>query len=387
MAARTAQEHHTTQACTARRPGARANRHGRLAAAATGLAALGMAVGVALSASTGAMAATHPGHRHSTPAFCQHGGAKLWSSLAACGWPGSSNTGPQLSQCPHHRLAPAGTNMAARLVVSRPHAVISCENITGMLYIEAQDVTVENVSIVSNSGRTGEAANGTADIFIADGASATIDHVNINGDDGVHACVWDQGTSESVNAVNCYGVDDGVWSWADTGYSAETGDHFSVTNSYFHNFTHRTSNGHEDGYQTEGASHGLIEHNSYDLGVHADSDVAIWDGLKSSSDITVTGNLMTGGSFAVYAEDYNPGAGGPSALGGFSVTNIHFINNDFSTYASGCVGEYGVWFTRVAWKPYEGGPTDGWHRSGNKVLETGQSVDAGNPTNGGSLCQ
>jgi hypothetical protein len=361
----------------------------RLAAAVSAVATLGVALAYLAGSAVSAQAATvsGTGRAHAAPAFCQHGGARLWSHLAECGWPGPGNTGPQLSQCPHHRLFSTGTNLEAHIAITKPHSVISCENITGMLYVEAQDVTIKNVSIISNSGRTGEAANGTADIFIADGASATIDHVTINGEDGVHACVWDQGTTESVNAVNCYGVDDGIWSWADTHYSPKTGDHFRITNSYFHNFTHRTSNGHEDGYQTEGASDGLIQHNTYLLTEHADSDVAIWDGLKSSSNITVADNLMTGGGFAVYAEDYNPGEGGSPAVGGYSVSNIHFIGNDFSTYASGCVGEYGVWFTRPAWLPYQGGPTDGWHRSGNKVLETGQNVDAGNPYNNGARCQ
>jgi hypothetical protein len=287
-------------------------------------------------------------------------------------------------------MSTAGTSPRARITVSKPHEVISCERVTGMLYVTARDVTIANVSIVSNSGRTGEAANGTAGIYIADGASATIDHVTINGQDGVHACVWDQGTRMSVNAVNCYGVDDGIWSWADTGYSMTTGDHFTITNSYFHGFTHRTSNGHEDGYQTEGASHGLIEHNTYLMTASADSAVAIWDGIRSARDITVARNLVTGGGFAMYAEDYNPGAGGPgmpSPLGGPSVTGVRFTGNSFSTYAAGCVGKYGAWFTRPAWAPYHGGPTDGWHRSGNTVLETGENVDGSNPHTGGALCQ
>ena len=44
----------------------------------------------------------------------------------------------------------------------------------------------------------------------------------------------------------------------------------------------------------------------------------------------------------------------------------------------GCVGQFGTWFDRPGWT-YDGGPTDGWHRHGNTVLETGQNVDNGNP--------
>ena len=61
------------------------------------------------------------------------------------------------------------------------------------------------------------------------------------------------------------------------------------------------------------------------------------------------------------------------------MTNIRFVNNRFSTIHYGCVGYWGVWYPR-------GAPTDGWKRTGNTVLETGATIDTGNPTNNGSLC-
>jgi hypothetical protein len=332
----------------------------------------------------------HPlAHGAPAPAFCRHGGPRLWAHLAACGWPGPANTGPRLSHCPRHRLVPRGSSLGRAIVIRKANAVISCQQIKGMLHIEARNVTVRNSTIKSNSGAKGLAANGTAAIYVADGASAVIDHVTINGDHGVDACIWHQGFRLAVRAVNCHGADDGIFSWADTSYSRATGDNFTIRDSYFHGFTHATSNGHEDGYQTEGARNGLIAHNTYRMTAGADSAIAIWDSLKSSRDITVTGNLITGGSFAVYAEDISPGdgaQGSPSPLGGYSVTSIRFINNVFSTFASGCVGKYGVWFTMAAWQPYRGGPTDGWHRYGNRVLETGENIDARNPRHAGTRC-
>jgi hypothetical protein len=111
-------------------------------------------------------------------------------------------------------------------------------------------------------------------------------------------------------------------------------------------------------------------------------------GLKSSHDILVKDNLLTGGGFAIYAEDYNPGDGSSpnyQATGGFTVTDTRYVDNSFSTLASGCVGAFGVWFERP-WPPYDGGPTDGWHRHGHRVLETGQDVDSGNPSGAGLNC-
>lgn len=321
------------------------------------------------------------------PGWCQHGGVRLWTHLATCGWPGPGNTGPDMSQCPHG-LTPNNGPVTRTIRITTPNTTISCEHIEGMIDVEAQNFTIKNSIVVANSGKTGESANGTGGIKIEDGASAVVDHVKINGEDGVMACVWDQGTHEVVEAVNCFGSDDGIWSWADMGYSHTTGDHFVIRDSYVHNLTTRTSNGHEDGYQTEGASDGLIEHNTFRITTNGDSAIAIWDGLKSSHDIMVKDNLITGGGFSIYAEDYNPGDGGPGdprSTGGFTVTGIRFLNNSFSTLAAGCVGQFGVWFTRP-WPPYDGGPTDVWHRHGNRVLETGQDVDGGNPSGPGLNC-
>ena len=336
-----------------------------------------------------ASAAPDPAPAPPRPAYCRRGGARLWANLASCGWPASANTGPDLSQCPGHRLVADAGGLTRTIRVTAASTVISCEDIQGMLDIEAQHVTVRDSVIESNSGKVGEAANGTADIKVEDGASAVIDHVKINGDEGVHACIWHQGTSLVVNAVNCYGSNDGIFSWADHGYSQTTGDHFVITNSYFHDFTDKTSNGHSDGYQTEGASDGLIKHNTYQMTASADSAIALWDSLRGSRNIDVRDNLITGGGFAVYAEDYYPGDSGPGdpgAVGGYSVSDIRFTGNVFSTYAAGCVGSFGVWFERPGWSPYEGGPTDGWHRHGNHVLETGQDVDNGNPSGPGLSC-
>jgi hypothetical protein len=315
-----------------------------------------------------------------TPSSCARDGSYVWSHLASCGWPAADNTGYAASSCPSGLVANAGA--ATRTIrITTANTAISCQNITGCLSIEAPNVSISNVKIACSSGKTGEAANGTGVIKIEDGASATIDHVEINAMSAVHACVWHQGTRMTANAVNCYGADDGIFSWADTPYSATTGDNFTITNSYFHDFTTKTANGHVDGYQTEGAGNGRIEHNTWlmtsDSGNEANSAIAVWNSYRSSHDIAVVHNLIAGGGFSVYAEDYNPSEASPG--GGYSVTNVTFADNVFSTRLYGCVGGYGVWYTR-------GAPTDGWHRTGNTVLETGANIDSGNPSNQGRPC-
>lgn len=301
-----------------------------------------------------------------------------WVSLEACGWAGPGNTGYRSANCPNGLALNSGG--ATRVIaVTKPNTVISCQKITGSLDIQTTGVTITDSYVSYDGGGVG----GSGVIKIEDGASATVDHVEINGLNHTHSCVWHQGTAAVVRNINCYGINDGIFSWADTGYSSTTGDNFSITDSYFHDFTANAANGHIDGYQTEGASNGVIKHNTYLMTSDADSAIAIWDSLKSSSNIAVSNNLITGGGFSVYAEDYSPSEANP--VGGFSISNITFTNNSFSTHAAKCVGGYGTWFTRSSWK-YQGGPTDGWHRTGNVVLETGENLDAGNPHVNGVLC-
>ncbi len=339
------------------------------------------ATGVSNATASGSGAVRFNPPSNGQPAQCANGGNFLWSNLAACGWPDASNTGYNAGQCPGGVLTVNSGSASRTIRVTTANSTVSCQNITGCLSIEASNVTVTNIKIACNSGKTGTNANGTSAIYVTNGASATISQAEINGMKGVHACIWHQGTSLNVTAVNCYGVNDGIFSWADTSYSQTTGDNFTIKDSYFHDFTILTSNGHIDGYQTEGSGNGLIDHNTFlmtsDDDNGSDSAVAIWNGYRSTHDIIVQNNLIAGGGFAIYAEDYVPSEANPA--GGYSVTNVQFNNNKFSTHLFGCVGFYGVWYVR-------GAPTDGWRRSGNTVLETGANVDNGNPSYQGNTC-
>ena len=315
------------------------------------------------------------------PAACARNGNYVWSHLVACGWPGPGNTGPRLTRCAHDRLVKRGTTPTAVIHVRRAGAVIACQDITGCLSIEAPNVTVRDVRVTCTSGRTGEAANGSGAIKVQTGASAAIQRVRVDGMRGVHSCVWHMGTRLSVTRLNCLRVNDGIFSWGTSGDPSSAGNHFTIAESYFHGFTTRTANGHVDGYQTEGASYGRIHHNTYlmtsDSGNDSNSAIAIWNGNKSSHDITVSNNLISGGGFAVYAEDYSPSEANPA--GGYSVTNVRFTGNVFSKHLYGCVGFWGVWYPR-------GRPSDGWRRSGNTVLETAANIDHRNPSSNGHVC-
>lgn len=186
----------------------------------------------------------------------------------------------------------------------------------------------------------------------------------------------------SVSAVKCHDVEDGFFTWADTG-TASSGNNFTIQNSYVSALNANESNGHWDGFQTEGAAGGVIRHNTFDLPTSASGAISIWNGQKNTDNILVENNLVTGGGFSIYAEDYSPSEANP--VGGYTMTNVRFVNNRFSNRLSGCVGEWGIWFYRgsATW-PYHGGPTGDWGangniRSGNTIIETGYNLDGGNP--------
>src|SRR5438477_2813692 len=101
------------------------------------------------------------------------------------------------------------------------------------------------------------------------------------------------------------------------------------------------------------------------------SAISFWDDYNQSTptgltagNFTVSNNLLTGGGFTSYAEDYSGPNGqatenvANSAVGGNSLVNVKYLNNSFSAYLNACVGQYGTWFYRGGWPSYYGGPTD-----------------------------
>jgi len=286
-------------------------------------------------------------------ADCAKGGAYLWSNLEACGFPGPGNTG-----------VPAGLSLKATAgrTITVDNTVIDGERITGGLTIAAKNVTVRN-SAIASSFATGEAANGTGVIKILAGASATIDHCDLDGQSRTHSGIWYEGASLVARANDIRNTNDGIFAWDSGG--------FTIEDNYLHDFTTATANGHIDGFQTEGASNGVIRHNTYDINSGQTAAIGLWDGRRNTDNILVENNLIAGGGFSIYAEDY-------SAT--FSLTNVRHVNNKFSTKRYPCVGLYGVWYVR-------GAPTDGWRRTGNVVLETGQNIDNQNPIVNGTECR
>ncbi len=293
-----------------------------------------------------------------SPALCST--TQVWDNLDDCGWPGPDSTGYPDGQV-FRKTVTGG------LIVNVDNTVIDGYKISGGVQVRAQNVTIKNSWITNNAG----GANGSGVININPGYSATIDRNLLDGMNATHTCIWHEGKSMVATANECIGSNDGIFSWATKPGVDGTGDNFRIENNWLHAFTTAAANGHVDGYQTEGAKNGVIRHNTIDVTQSQTSAISIWNSRKNADNIVVDNNLLTGGGFTVYAEDYSPSEASPA--GGYSVTNISFTNNRFSTVHYKCIGYWGVWFPR-------GAPTDGWKRSGNQVLESKLAVDSGNPS-------
>jgi len=290
----------------------------------------------------------------------------VWSNLDGCGWPGPGSTGFVDGQV-------FGRVVSGGLTITQDGMVVDGWQVSGGIQVRAQNVVIRNSYVTNSAG----GRNGSGVINVNPGFSATIDHNVLDGLNATHACVWHEGRSVTVTANECRGVNDGIFSWASQVGVDGTGDNFVIEGNWLHGFTTSAANGHVDGYQTEGARDGVIRHNTIDVTQDQTSAIAIWNSRKSSDNIVVDDNLLAGGGFTVYAEDYSPSEASPA--GGYSVTNVSFTNNRFSTVHYSCVGYWGVWYPR-------GAPSDGWRRSGNVVLETGQKIDSANPTTNGRTC-
>jgi hypothetical protein len=291
----------------------------------------------------------------------------VWSNLVACGWAGAANTGYPDGQV-------FSKTLTGGLTISTDGTVIDGYKISGGVTVNAKNVTIRNSWVTNSAG----GASGSGVVKILNGASATVDHNLLDGLNATHACIWHEGASMVATANECTGVNDGIFSWASTEGVDGTGDNFTIADNWLHGFTTQAANGHIDGYQTEGAKNGVIRHNTFDVSQDQNSAIAIWNSRKSASNIAVSNNLIQGGGFSIYAEDYSPSEASPA--GGYTVTNITFTDNRFSNSRYACVGTFGVWFTR-------GAPSDGWRRTGNVLLETGQNLDNNNPIVNGWECR
>jgi hypothetical protein len=208
-------------------------------------------------------------------------------------WPDATSTG-----------VPAGVTLtpSGDVVITQAGAVVSGLNITGSVYIRADNVTLENCKVTSG---------GWAGVTIDPGVTgAVVQNCTIDGTGRAPDGTGNQGIMGSGTFIgnNIFNVENGI----------VPGSNSVIQGNYIHDLQAGGSP-HYDGIQIDGGLSNIqISGNSIINQWGWTSAVMIDNGFGAVSNVTVTNNLLTGGAYTVYAD---------SNLGTASITGVSFTNN------------------------------------------------------------
>jgi hypothetical protein len=210
------------------------------------------------------------------------------------------------------------------VTITASGTVISNLAINGTLVIRADNVTVRNVKIVAPSGANSAINTGYANSGIV------FDHVEIDGGKRKPSVPGIIGGGYTATALNIHGTGDAI----------DLSSGVTVKDSYIHDL-YVAPGDHTDGIQSAGTDDDLIQHCTIDAtlagGGFANSALIIGADLANMGTVTISGNLLGGGSYTAYA----------GADPGYSSGKISFINNRFARSA-----QYGS----CSFKPSSGHP-------------------------------
>ncbi|MET3899018.1 Ca2+-binding RTX toxin-like protein [Devosia sp. UYZn731] len=205
-------------------------------------------------------------------------------------WPDATTTG-----------VPDGVTLlpSGDIIVTKAGTVISGLNITGSVYIDADNVTLQNCKITSGSFAVVQIRNGSDGVIVQ---NCDINGLNAGG----------QGISGYGKFIgnDISGVADGI---------SVTGDHVLIQDNYIHNLG-GTSESHYDGIQVDGGISDLrIEHNTV-INDHGQTAAVMIDNYFGPiNNVVVTDNLLVGGGYTIYTDNQFDGG----SMTGIQITNNH----------------------------------------------------------------
>ncbi len=242
------------------------------------------------------------------------------TNTSSAGWPDATNTG-----------VPAGVTLTASgsLVITKAGAVISGLDISGTVYIDAPNVTLENCKITSASA---------AVVTIASGMTgAVVQNCEING----------TGAS-SAGSIGIYGsgsfIDNNIYNVAKGVYVSVGSSGAVIENNYIHDLLASGSPGY-DGIEIDGGvSKVMISHNTVVNSHGQTSAIMIDNYFGAVSNVSVNNNLLGGGAFTLYDDGHfnsNP------------ITGVSFTNNHLAS------GQWGYTDFNKTSPAYTGNVNDG----------------------------
>lgn len=211
------------------------------------------------------------------------------------GWPDATNTG-----------VPAGVTLTASgdVIIDKPGTVISGLDIRGSVYINADNVTVENCKITSGGWAVVKVKSGVTGAVVQD---CTIDGTGHSPDGTGNEGILGQGTFLRNNISN---VENGI---------TIVGNNSVIQDNYIHDLNAGGSP-HYDGIQIDGGVSNIeISHNTIINQRGWTSAIMIDNYFGSVSNVAVNNNLLVGGAYTVYSD----GTLGSSPISGVSFTNNH----------------------------------------------------------------
>jgi Ca2+-binding RTX toxin-like protein len=229
-------------------------------------------------------------------------------------WPDATTTG-----------VPDGVTLlpSGDIVVTKAGTVISGLNITGSVYIDADNVTLQNCKISSSNFAVVQIQSGS------DGV--TVKNCEINGLNSGGTGISGKG---SFIGNDIYGVGDGI---------NVIGDHVLIQDNYIHDLG-GTADSHFDGIQVDGNVSDLrIEHNTIINDHGQTAAVMIDDYFGPTSNVVVNNNLLTGGGYTIYV----------TGLDGHGTTNVQVTNNHIGG------GQWGETYFAAANPVFTGNVSDG----------------------------
>lgn len=210
------------------------------------------------------------------------------------GWPDATNTG-----------VPSGITLlpSGDVVVTKAGTVISGLDIKGTVYIAADNVTIENCKITSNSFSAVQIKIGVSGAVVQD---CTIDGTGRN----------NEGSSGITGAGtflrnNIYNVENGL--------NIGPGKGTVIEGNYIHDLK-ATGSPHYDGIQIDGGQTDTIVRNNTVINDHTQTAALMIDNYFGPvTNILVTGNLLVGGGYTIYSDgQFNGGK-----MTGITITNNH----------------------------------------------------------------
>jgi hypothetical protein len=194
----------------------------------------------------------------------------------ACGLASAATTGVPAGA----RLTPSGS-----VTVDEPGTVIEGLDIEGSLTIRASDVTVRNTRVHGSDFQL---------VKIEDGATGVrIRRVEVDGEGAGPGSSGIVGGSPTIVRTRVTGVENGFVPGSGT----------RIRRSYVHGLA-APGAPHFDGIQIDGGLHDIVvSGNTVDVSDHTQTSAVMVDNYFGPiADVTITGNLLIGGGYTVYAD-------------------------------------------------------------------------------------